>query len=42
MDVQGRERRRFLKQMTGLAMAGVSLAAGLLPILARGAQGRQE
>ena len=40
MDVQCRERRRFLKQMTGLATAGVSLAAGLAPVLASGPQGR--
>src|SRR5499426_2008683 len=41
MEAQDRERRRFLKQMTGLAAAGMSLAAGLAPVaLASGAQGR--
>ena len=41
MEAQDGERRRFLKQMTGLAAAGMSLAAGLAPVaLASGAQGR--
>jgi len=42
MDVQHRERRRFLKQMTGLATAGVSLAAGLARSSRAGPRGDQE